>query len=173
MVIFKNESEVVFTNGMVNLPYQRTSPMKYLLTITISSALLLAACSQKPTKVDWAEEETAIRTVLQDQVKAWNEGSLEEFMEGYWRSDSLLFIGSKITNGWDSTLARYQKSYPTPEARGTLRFEILRVHFTSAEACVITGKYFLTRVNDTPSGVFTLLFRKKEGKWVIVYDHTS
>lgn len=149
------------------------SPMKYLIAINIAIILLVTACSEKPTKVDWASEETAIRTVLQKQVKAWNEGSLKEFMDGYWQSDSLLFIGSKITNGWDSTLARYQKNYPTPEARGTLRFEILRVHFTAADACVITGKYFLTRINDAPSGVFTLLFRKKEGKWVIVYDHTS
>lgn len=149
------------------------SPMKYLIIINFTLVLMLAACSEKPTKTDWAAEESAIRTVLQSQVKAWNEGTLEEFMAGYWQSDSLLFIGSKITLGWDSTLARYQKIYPTPEARGTLRFDILRVHFTAADACVITGKYFLTRIHDTPSGVFTLLFRKKKGKWVIVYDHTS
>jgi hypothetical protein len=38
---------------------------------------------------------------------------------------------------------------------------------------LVTGRYFLQRKTDNPSGVFTLLFRKKKGKWVVVYDHTS
>ena len=94
-------------------------------------------------------------------------------MKGYWKSDSIYFIGSKITAGWDSTLVRYKKSYPDAAAMGKLRFEILMMDFVSADACLVTGKYFLTREKDNPSGIFTLLFRKKNGAWLIVYDHTS
>jgi hypothetical protein len=119
------------------------------------------------------QDEKSIREVLDKQVIAWNEGNIEEFMQGYWKSDSLLFIGSKITNGWDSTLARYKRSYPDRAAMGTLRFEIMRMDFISSDSYLITGKYFLTREKDNPSGVYTLLFRKKNGKWVAVYDHTA
>jgi hypothetical protein len=85
----------------------------------------------------------------------------------------VLFIGSKITSGWDSTLVRYKRSYPDKAAMGKLRFEILRMDFISADSYLVTGKYFLTREKDNPSGIFTLLFKKKKGSWVIVYDHTS
>lgn len=118
-------------------------------------------------------DEVAIRLVLDKQVNAWNEANIEEFMKGYWKSDSILFIGRKITSGWDSTLLRYKKSYPDKAAMGKLRFEILRTDFASSGACLVTGKFFLTREKDNPSGIFTLLFKKKKGKWVIVYDHTS
>lgn len=118
-------------------------------------------------------DEAAIRSVLDKQVTAWNEANIEEFMKGYWKSDSILFIGRKITSGWDSTLLRYKKSYPDKAAMGRLRFEILRMDFASANACLVTGKFFLTREKDNPNGIFTLLFKKKKGKWVIVYDHTS
>ena len=58
-----------------------------------------------------------IRKVMQDQENAWNEGDIPGFMEYYWKSDSLVFIGSNgIQNGWQSTLERYQRSYPDPAA---------------------------------------------------------
>jgi hypothetical protein len=56
---------------------------------------------------------------------------------------------------------------------GTLRFEIMRLDFISSDSYLVTGRYFLAREKDNPSGVFTLLFKKKDGQWVVVYDHTS
>lgn len=38
-------------------------------------------------------DETAIRKLLEDQTIAWNKGSIEDFMKGYWQNDSLMFIG--------------------------------------------------------------------------------
>ena len=118
-------------------------------------------------------DDTAIRAVLDKQVAAWNEVNIDEFMKGYWKSDSILFIGRKITSGWDSTLLRYKKGYPDKAAMGKLRFEVLRLDFVAKDACLVTGRYFLTREKDNPNGIFTLLFKKKKGQWVIVYDHTS
>jgi ketosteroid isomerase-like protein len=135
--------------------------------------LCISTFSLAQKKFDQLAEGNAIRTVLAQQVADWNNFNIEGFMQGYWKSDSLLFIGAKITHGWDSTLARYKKSYPNKEAMGVLRFEIIRLQFTSTDACLVTGRYFLQRKTDSPSGVFTLLFRKKSGKWVVVYDHTS
>ena len=146
--------------------------MKYFFAVL---ALTIFSCTSHPTssKIDLKAEETSIRLVLQNQVEDWNKANIEGFMQGYWKSDSILFIGSKITHGWDSTLARYKRSYPDEATMGKLRFELMDIKFITADACLVTGKYFLTREKDNPHGIFTLLFRKKEGKWVIVYDHTS
>jgi hypothetical protein len=118
----------------------------------------VATVSYAQKKSDQLEEGNAIRAVLAQQVSDLNNFNIEGFMQGYWKSDSLLFIGAKITHGWDSTLARYKKSYPTKEAMGILRFEIIRLQFTSTDACLVTGRYFLERKTDNPSGVFTLCF---------------
>ncbi|MFN7260719.1 MAG: YybH family protein [Cyclobacteriaceae bacterium] len=142
-------------------------------TILVYLLLCISTFSLAQKKFDQLAEGNAIRTVLAQQVADWNNFNIEGFMQGYWKSDSLLFIGAKMTHGWDSTLVRYKKSYPTKEAMGVLRFEIIRLQFTSTDACLVTGRYFLQRKTDSPSGVFTLLFRKKSGKWVVVYDHTS
>jgi hypothetical protein len=141
--------------------------------ILVYLLLCISTFSLAQKKFDQLAEGNAIRTVLAQQVADWNNFNIEGFMQGYWKSDSLLFIGAKMTHGWDSTLVRYKKSYPTKEAMGVLRFEIIRLQFTSTDACLVTGRYFLQRKTDSPSGVFTLLFRKKSGKWVVVYDHTS
>jgi hypothetical protein len=141
--------------------------------ILIYLLFFVSTISLAQKKFDQLPEGNAIRAVLAQQVSDWNSFNIEGFMQGYWKSDSLLFIGAKITHGWDSTLARYKKSYLTKDAMGVLRFEIIRLQFTAGDACLITGRYFLQRKTDNPNGVFTLLFRKKSGKWVVVYDHTS
>jgi len=146
----------------------------WIRTIVIAT-LVLAACTSKTNQAPTSNkaDEAAIQSVLDKQVAAWNEANIDEFMNGYWKSDSILFIGSKVTSGWDSTLTRYKKGYPDKAAMGKLRFEILRMDYISTDSYLITGKYFLTREKDNPSGIFTLLFKKKNGNWVIVYDHTS
>lgn len=120
------------------------------------------------------EDRTAIRAIMDQQVRCWNEGNLACFMEGYWPSDSLMFIGgSGIIYGFDSTLKRYQKTYPDRANMGTLRFEIVSLDFLAEDAGSMVGKYFLTRSVGDANGHFTLLFRKLDGQWYIVQDHSS
>jgi len=127
------------------------------------------------SRAQTAADRKAILQVMDAQTQAWNSGDLDQFMQGYWQSDSLRFIGSGgITYGWQNTLDRYRKRYPDAAARGTLRFEILTVDVTGKDAAFVIGRFFLTRPQqgDT-SGYFTLFWRKIAGKWKIVVDHTS
>ncbi len=115
----------------------------------------------------------AINSLMDQQRDRWNEGSLRGFMEGYWRSDSLMFVGSEITYGYDSTLARYRRRYPDPSAMGQLRFETVSLDFLSEDAALMVGKWFLERDIGDASGHFTLLFRRIDGQWYITKDHSS
>jgi ketosteroid isomerase-like protein len=115
-----------------------------------------------------------IKAVMEEQQIAWNAYNLEAFMNGYWKSDSLKFIGRNgITYGWQTTLSNYKKNYPTPEAMGKLTFTIVTLDLVSPDAAFMIGKYHLKRISDEPSGYFTLFWRKINGKWIIVVDHTS
>ena len=121
-----------------------------------------------------AADKAAILKTLADQQKAWNEGNIEKFMEGYWKSDSMQFIGKRGINfGWKATLEGYKKGYPDTVAMGKLSFEILRVNPVSADAAFLTGKFYLKRTIGDANGIFTLVLRKIDGRWLVVYDHTS
>lgn len=133
--------------------------------------LILFTCS-----FAWAQNKDvkAIRSILADQQNAWNKGDLESFMQGYWKSDSLMFIGSSgIKYGWQNTLDGYKKGYPTPEAMGQLYFTIYKIEILASGIAYVTGRWLLKRKSDEPNGHFTLLWKKLKGKWVIVADHSS
>ena len=119
-------------------------------------------------------DDLAARKLLKDQVEAWNAGSVEGYMKGYWNSDSTAFVsGGTLTRGYKEVLARYKKSYDTPEKMGKLEFEELVLRQSSPILIIATGIWRLHRTNDSPWGRFTLLIEKKSEGWRIVYDHTS
>lgn len=121
-----------------------------------------------------SKDETAVRNVLAKQNAAWNRGDIDAFMVGYWEHDSLMFIGkSGVTYGYKNTLTNYKKNYPDTTTMGKLTFTIIKVKQLSPEYFHVTGKYYLTRTIGDASGHFTLLFRKMNGKWVIISDHSS
>lgn len=119
----------------------------------------------------WKEE---IIGVLNMQAEAWNHGDIEGYMQGYWKSDSLLFTsGGKIRRGWKATLEKYQKSYGTTSKMGTLKFSELEIKLLSPVSAWVFGHWELVRDSDNPGGVFTLIFKKFPDGWKIIHDHTS
>jgi hypothetical protein len=120
------------------------------------------------------KDEKEVRALLDFQTQEWNKGNIPAFMETYWKSDSLMFIGkSGVTYGWQKTLANYNKNYPDKAAMGKLKFELLQVKRLSATHFFVVGKWHLTRSIGDVGGLFSLLFRKVANKWIIIVDHTS
>jgi hypothetical protein len=67
----------------------------------------------------FAQDKQAILKALKTQRQAWNRGDLEAYMQGYWKSDSLLFVGkSGPKYGWLNTLDNYKKGYPRQSGYG-------------------------------------------------------
>ena len=64
--------------------------MKRLFLLACLLCVLTPSFAQKNNA-----DTRAIRQVMQEQQDAWNRGDLEAFMQGYWQSDSLRFIGSR------------------------------------------------------------------------------
>ena len=116
-----------------------------------------------------------ISNLMDKQAIDWTAGNIEAFMQGYWHSDSLMFIGSKgITYGWQKTFDNYKKNYPDRATMGALKFDILKMDFHSKNTCWLLGKWHLTRPEKGDvGGYFTLIFKKIKGQWLIVSDHTS
>lgn len=120
------------------------------------------------------KDDMAVKQLLLNQDEAWNSGNLEAFMSGYWKNDSLMFIGKNgITYGWQNTLDNYKKGYPDTTAMGKLHFEYIEIKRLSPLYYFVTGKWFLTRTIGNLNGAFTLLVKKINNKWVIIRDHSS
>jgi len=138
-----------------------------LLSLLIAMLLSIAVTAQ-------SADESAIRKILDEQTRSWNEGNLEDFMKGYWKSDSLMFIGSKgVTYGFQNTLNNYKTSYSDADKMGKLQFQLLKVQRLSPEYYFVVGRWHLTRNAGNVGGHYDLIFRKINGKWVIISDHSS
>lgn len=144
--------------------------LKRFFTLLFLCAVLTATAQDKLSDTDRDE----IHRVLQQQEEAWNRADIPAFMEGYWMSDQLAFVGSGgVVSGWEATRDRYLKNYPDAAAMGTLRFEIIRMQQVGPGVAQVLGKFILERSDETLSGFFTLVWKKFDTGWLIVSDHTS
>jgi len=138
---------------------------------------LIVLCFLSANTIVHAESltsESQIRHVLSQQQKAWNDGNLEQFMQGYWQSEKLRFAsGNSFRFGWKTTLANYQKNYPDRATMGQLAFDIIDINLIAQQHAIVFGRWHLQREKDTPNGLFSLTFEKISGQWLITQDHTS
>ena len=119
-------------------------------------------------------DRAAITKILATQQSNWNQGNVDAFLEGYWRSPDLTFSGSGgIARGWDGVLARYKKNYPDRAAMGQLDFSGLEFHFLGNDAALVLGHWHLGRAHGDIGGVFSLVWQRFPEGWRIIHDHTS
>lgn len=147
--------------------------MRKFVFVIMMFVVAVSAVSQPQSTS--AEDEAAIRAVLNAQVAAWNKGDLDEYMKGYWNSPDLIFISGATENrGYEAALERYKRSYKSAgHEMGQLDFSELRITVLSPDSAYATGKFHLKMANGKePTGRFTLIWRKFPEGWRIVHDHS-
>lgn len=140
-------------------------------TFFIIVFLLISFFSFAQKDKNWNE----VSAILAMQEKAWNEGNIDAFMQGYWKNDSLKFVSKNgVVYSWQNTFDRYKKNYPDRATMGILKFDIISKELMGKEVYFVVGKWHLKRdEKGDVGGYFTLIFRKIKGRWLIVADHTS
>ena len=119
-------------------------------------------------------QEKDILKVMNEQQIAWNNGDLEGFMKGYWKSEEMMFIGKSGPNyGWQKTLDNYKKSYPTKEKMGILTFSDQKIKMLGKDYAHVFGKWNLARKDGDLGGIYTLVFQKFKNGWKVISDHTQ
>lgn len=144
--------------------------LKLFLNVSIFSLSFYLSSQSNITESDSLN----IMKVMSMQEKAWNQGDVDSFMEGYLKSDFLVFSGSNgPVYGWNETKEKYKKSYPSKEIMGNLSFVVKNIKSISFDVALMIGEYQLKRSSGDSSGYFTLVWKKINKKWLIVSDHTS
>lgn len=142
--------------------------MKYLL---LACFITTAGVNAQEFSVNVCAE---ITEIVKNQQQEWNKGNIDGYMEAYWKSDSVMFITVKgITWGWNNVREKYLKAYPDQVTRGELFFEELECHDLKGGLVLMTGRWRVSRPVNNASGFFSLIWKKIDGKWRIIYDHTS
>jgi uncharacterized protein (TIGR02246 family) len=138
----------------------------------LRAAFLLVALA--PALFGQADE---IRAMLKNSEAAWNRGDIAAFASDYEDAPSTTFAGREVTRGGvDAILARYQRSYPTAESRGTLTFSEIEVRPLGEGYALALGRFALKRTaagGGDAAGQFTLVLRRTAKGWKIIHDHTS
>ena len=94
----------------------------FFVTLFISS---LNIFSQNKISV---KDSLSIMKVMSFQQDAWNQGDIDSFMQGYLKSEELVFSGkSGPIYGWENTRKRYYSSYPNTQIMGKLNFTVKKI----------------------------------------------
>lgn len=123
-----------------------------------------------------ASAEVEIKAVLARQQAAWNRGDIRSFMQEYVNSPELTFVGKQVARGWQATLDRYLKTYPTPASMGQLTFSEVEVHPLGKDHAWVLGRFQLARTAEgggDAGGRYTLIFTRTKQGWKMMLDHTS
>jgi len=149
--------------------------MTYVV-VTVALAMAGSGCSatRASAKSGLSPGRDEIPRILERQVAAWNKGDLEGFMNGYWHSPALTFVSDgEVVHGWEPMLKHFRESYETRENMAKLTFSSLEITELGAETALVLGRWKLEGQQKLDGGAFSLVFRRIDGQWLIVHDHTS
>jgi uncharacterized protein (TIGR02246 family) len=137
----------------------------------VAWALASPACERPP-----ADRRADIEAVLRHGADAWNRGDLAGFMSDYAPDSTLSYVsGRGVQYGWHALYERYERgSFAPGKLRDSLAFSDLAVRALDDDLVLATARFALLRGDSTvASGPFTLILRRRDGRWLIVHDHTS
>ena len=123
-----------------------------------------------------APGDTAIKAMMQKSVEDWNRGDIDSFATCYKKSPDILFIGRKISRGYDQMVATYKTNYSTREKMGTLSFSALETQPLDEHFATVTGHFHLERTaagGGNADGHFLLVVEKTGAGWKIVRDDST
>jgi hypothetical protein len=78
-----------------------------------------------------------IEKVLDNQLIGWNNGNIDQFMDGYVKDSSVRFItDKKVKTSWQEITDSYKKGYPDKEAMGKLTFHRDEIRWVNQSASI-------------------------------------
>lgn len=146
-----------------------SAPRRCVIPLTALLVVSAAAIAE-----DQLDIPAAIRSVLVAQGEAWNRGDLPDYLASFARNEQTRHIfNHEITAGYSAIETRFQARYPDPSDMGKISFSDLKVSVLAPDAASAFAHWTFEHGDKTFAGVFTLIFRHLDGRWVIVHDHST
>ena len=143
------------------------------ITIVLAALLVFFACDRTTSDQSKALITNEIQLIMKRQKESWNSGSIDGFMQYYWKSDDFTFQSGDVRlNGWDELLEMYQRNY-SGENMGTLDFTDIEIQVLANDVAFVLGRWRVAKQDSFKQGLFTLIFKKFNDGWRIIVDHSS
>jgi ketosteroid isomerase-like protein len=139
-------------------------------------AIVIAAFALPGIFFAQAPADSAIRAMMQKSVDDWNRHDIDAFATCYKNSPDILFIGHRVSRGYDQMVATYKSVYGTPEKMGVLTFTQLETQPLDASFSTVTGHFHLERTatgGGNADGYFLLVVEHTPSGWKIVRDDST
>lgn len=110
-----------------------------------------------------------------DSMEAfWNKGDLDNYMNYYHKSDSLVMQSSNARfYGWERINAMFVNMFMDENLRGELKFTEVEIPESTNELGLVIGKFNLKYPDgNSRDGYFTVLFKKFPEGWKIIHDQS-
>ncbi|MFK8052197.1 MAG: DUF4440 domain-containing protein [Woeseiaceae bacterium] len=148
--------------------------MNLISRVFAPMALLLMSCTTVADTMETTSVEAEVRAMLSKQIADWNNGDIDAFMQSYWNNPTVRFAsGGDVKSGWLTVLNQYKARYPDVSAMGRLTTAELDIQALSDSAALAFGRWIVTANGQDYCGLFSLVIRNVDDRWVIVHDHTS
>lgn len=151
--------------------------MKFTTLIYLSLFIALGFVSANGQQSVRAKDEEVVKKILIAQAAAVEKGDLQA-LDKIWSNDAsvLVFENGGVNEGWEN----YRNKHLAPELKSfkDLKFAVSDI-IVKADKKIAWATYKYTLAADfnkqkiETGGIGTMIFEKKDGKWLIVHSHTS
>ncbi len=151
--------------------------MKKQVLIFIAIIIMIPNIVKAQTDAKYAEDEKAIRQVVQNISDAWAAGDGVKYADNFTDDvDYTVWNGYRI-NGREENIKGHQEIFDTFYKGTKIQMEITKLRFLTDDVVIVhlQGKMYKEskRVEDVPSVVPLMVFKKVNGKWrVAVFQNT-
>ena len=156
------------------------------------SILSIVFCLSSPATTIAADSKTDLDTINQQKVagagdlekeiydqvnrsvEAWNRHDLDAYLDGFWRSDSLiLVVEGETVRGWDLLSKALHTGYPNPAEMGNLTLDRVQVQMLSSDLALALTWDTVSFPKKKEFGTSTIVMKKLPEGWRVAVMHTS
>ncbi len=145
--------------------------MKNYIITTVIFLILVPVYSYSQNSKDHADDEKAIRQVVQNIGTAWAAGDGVKYADNF--TDDIIYTvwnGYQI-NGRAENISGHQEIFDTIYKGTNVRFDVKKIRFLTNDVAAVNlqGEMFRggKKVEDVPVVVPLMVFTKANGKWLV------
>jgi ketosteroid isomerase-like protein len=151
-------------------------PIAIALVFAVASCGPRTAAAPAPGSGDEALRlHDELTSMLAHGAAAWNRGDLDAFMSDYLPDERTSFVTNEgVLHGVDEVRSRYAPRFAPGGVRDSLSFEKVETDWLAPGVAYMNAVYVLSRGDSVVArGPTSLVLVRREGRWLIVHDHSS
>lgn len=142
-------------------------------------AAVVATIAVPGTAADLDATRQGITRALSDSAAAWSAGDLNRFMTCYEDDPATSYVsgGGRLVTGYRAIRDMYAQRFGggSRAAMGALSVDVESLRLLGPDYAYVVGRFHVHRAaadGGDATGLTTLLFHHRAGRWLIVADHS-